>query len=101
MQEHGQPSGDNFEILEPEVIAKKPDESSLAQNAVPAKEEWMSRPAETESLLAKPYTPSHLDEEQDEDSVSPLLENGNFYRRGILIHKLLLFSFFISVQFWS
>ena len=91
LQEHGQPSGDNFEILEPEVIAKKPDESSLAQNAVPAKEEWMSRPAETESLLAKPYTPSHLDEEQDEDSVSPLLENGNFYRRGILIHKLLQF----------
>ena len=30
-------------------------------------------------------------EDEEPDSVSPLLERGNFYRRGTLIHKLLQF----------
>lgn len=91
LQEYGQAVGDNFEVLEPEVIAKKQDENKKNQQVMLPLEEWMYKDAEPEALLAKPYTPSHLDEEKDEDSVSPLKENGNFYRRGTLIHKLLQF----------
>jgi len=54
-------------------------------------ERWMNRNVAEESLLAKPYTPSRPDDEDDADSSSPLFDNGNFYRRGTLIHKLLQF----------
>lgn len=77
-------------IVEPEVIAKKETDRSFVQENMPPLENWIMQKAETESLLAKPYTASHFDEE-DTDSVSPLADSGVFYRRGILIHKLLQF----------
>ena len=42
-----------------------------------------------ESPLAKPFTPSHDDTIKDEVISSPIEDNGNFYRRGTVIHKLL------------
>ena len=56
--------------------------------------DWISVPAESESPLAKPYTPSKLESEKEEkepDSVSPLANEANYYRRGSLIHKILQF----------
>ncbi len=55
--------------------------------------DWVHTLPQTESLLAKPLTPSKLDEEgEDEIFASPLGENGQSkYRRGTVIHKLLQF----------
>ncbi len=46
-------------------------------------------PAPTENPLAKPYAPSRDDNDETEIVASPLTDNGNFYRRGTVIHKLL------------
>lgn len=91
LHECGVENGIKFEIVEPQVIAGKKDKGTTKENLMPQPEDWLYQQAGEESLLAKPYTPSHLDDETDADSVSPLAESGNFYRRGNLIHKLLQF----------
>lgn len=48
-------------------------------------------PAAPEKPLAKPYTPSKIINDETEVAASPLEENGNFYKRGTVIHKLLQF----------
>ena len=53
--------------------------------------EWINQNVGNEELLAKPYTPSKIEDEEELDSSSPLEESGNFYRRGSLIHKILQF----------
>ncbi len=57
-------------------------------------EKWLETDAKVESPMAKPYTPSKLKSEKDEeepDSVSPLKEGTDYYRRGTLIHKIIQF----------
>ena len=46
-------------------------------------------PAPIENPLAKPYTPSKDTLDEEEIVASPLEEQGNFYKRGTVIHKLL------------
>jgi len=53
--------------------------------------EWMEIEPKEEAPLAKPFTPSRPDDEEEPDSSSPLQENTNYYRRGSLIHKILQF----------
>lgn len=75
----------------PEILPKKSKTSAamiLQQQALP---QWAKEDAETEQNLARPYTPSKPEDEDDYDSASPLDEQGDFYRRGTLIHKLLQF----------
>ncbi len=50
-------------------------------------------PAPIENPLAKPLAPSRDDSDETEISSSPLSDNGTFYRRGIVIHKLLQYIF--------
>lgn len=54
---------------------------------------WVKNKPKAEDKLAKPLTPSKLDEDEAEEIfASPLGENGeNRYRRGQIIHKLLQF----------
>ncbi len=54
--------------------------------------DWLTEPAKTEDLLAKPLTPSHQDE-TGIAALSPLLSGNEnkLYNRGRLIHKLLQF----------
>lgn len=55
--------------------------------------DWIKKNPEVENLLAKPLTPSKLDEENDDEVwASPIGEDGQSrYRRGQIIHKLLQF----------
>ena len=46
-------------------------------------------PAPIESPLAKPYAPSKDTTDETDFSASPLADNGHFYLRGTVIHKLL------------
>lgn len=50
---------------------------------------WMSENIADVSALAKPWTPSKNEDEDEVDSISPLAADGNYYRRGTIIHKLL------------
>lgn len=88
-----QKQGDNLvyesaQQIEPK--AQKPKGEVARAEAVP---DWVNVEPETESPLAKPYTPSKPDGTDDDDALfSPLLgENNNRYRRGLVIHKLLQF----------
>ncbi len=52
--------------------------------------EWMRSNAPKEGPLARPLTPSKLDEAEDDTMASPLKAAAkDYYRRGRLIHKLL------------
>ncbi len=66
-----------------------------AQNPAPAPATepplWLRQVAKPESPLARPYTPSHPEDEDDQPAASPLTESGAYYRRGLIIHKLLQF----------
>ncbi len=69
-----------------EEKAQNPDEEVLPQT------EWLWQPAKEETPLSKPYTPSHPeDEETDLPAASPLADTGKYYRRGLLMHRLLQF----------
>lgn len=57
---------------------------------------FLFAPAESESPLAKPYTPSKNESDETELVASPLEEKGNFYRRGTAIHKLLQYIDILS-----
>ena len=52
--------------------------------------------APIEDALAKPYTPSKDATDETEIVASPLEDNGKFYRRGTVIHKLL--QYIISIE---
>ena len=55
-------------------------------------EKWVYLEAPDEAASAKPYTPSKPEtDELETDSSSPLTDQGYFYRRGEIIHKILQF----------
>lgn len=88
---NGVEEGDNFINEVPELISKKIDIRSQNKILQYETEDWIYQNAKEEDLLSKPYTPSKIEDEEDIDSSSPLSEEGNYYRRGFLIHKLLQF----------
>lgn len=55
-------------------------------------------PAPIENPLAKPYTPSHDNNDEQDIGASPLAENGNFYKRGTVIHKLLQYISSVAIN---
>ena len=90
--ESGYPEDKIFRITVDEGIKKKVKNEQILSADVPEVEDWLNNDAPDENVLSKPYTPSRIEDDEDEpDSVSPLQEAGNFYRRGTIIHKLLQF----------
>ena len=63
----------------------------VAEEAQIFNDSWVYADAKKENALSKPYTPSKLDDGDDADSISPLSDDGNYYKRGTIIHKLLQF----------
>jgi len=85
---------DNDEIIieSPEMVKVKLSKRYFAVNSNTPVADWADKTAPEESPLAKPYTPSRLQEDEEEpDSSSPLEDNTRYYRRGSLIHKILQF----------
>ncbi len=81
------------EFVEPDE--KKKQKVDVAGNKSLEVPEWLFEPAPEEDLLAKPYTPSRPDEEDELSEsalVSPIFkEDEHRFRRGRVIHKLLQF----------
>ena len=75
----------------PAVLPKKADDEKTEALVVPEMPKWINQNAAEDEILSRPYAPSKWEDEDEGDSVSPLTEEGNFYRRGTLIHKLLQF----------
>ncbi len=59
---------------------------------------FLLNPTPLDLPLSKPLSPSHIDEDDEEISSSPLNDTGKFYRRGSIIHKLLQFICDIHVD---
>ena len=55
-------------------------------------------PAPIEDPLSKPYMPSHNEDEDTDIASSPLEDDGNFYKRGTAIHKLLQYIFTVPAE---
>lgn len=90
--EGGFPEDKIYRITEDGGVAKDVKNQQILSTDVPEVENWIYLNAPGESETDRPYTPSNLTEDKDEpDSVSPLQDAGNFYRRGTIIHKLLQF----------
>ena len=76
----------------PELVAKEQKSTAFTSFKEFAFASWIDENVTAiENNLSKPYTPSKSFEEeaQQPDSVSPLVSNGMYYRRGTLIHRLL------------
>ncbi len=86
-------AADNDEIVKisKEYMPKKQKHKKTIANSETPLETWIFANMEPEKTLAKPYTPSKEDNEEEPDSSSPLASGQNFYRRGTLIHRLLQF----------
>lgn len=80
-------------IETPSLVEVKKNEKYFIEPMNKAPEDWLELNPKSENPLAKPYSPSRADEDNDEepDSSSPLDDETNYYRRGILIHKILQF----------
>ncbi|MBQ2886315.1 MAG: double-strand break repair helicase AddA [Alphaproteobacteria bacterium] len=69
-----------------EVEASKIEKTSYTNNKDYS---FILTPAPIDMPLAKPLAPSKADEDDEEIASSPLIDNGKFYKRGSVIHKLL------------
>ncbi|MBE6451192.1 MAG: double-strand break repair helicase AddA [Alphaproteobacteria bacterium] len=68
--------------IEATSTANRKTESINTQN-------WIYEKAKKESPLAKPYSPSKPDDDDQIYVSSPLKDNSHYYARGVLIHSLL------------
>lgn len=68
---------------------KKAQNFAVNQDFSP--QSWIYAEAKAETALSKPYTPSKPDDAEEADSVSPLADKGDYYKRGTFIHKMLQF----------
>lgn len=76
----------------PQYIAKKEKKKSIITQNEYEMVDWIDENITPKvDNLAKPYTPSKDDEAEIPDSISPLQNNGLYFQRGILIHRLLQF----------
>lgn len=82
-------------ILNYEVKQQLVPENKIKDDVIPESLpnlDWLKMKAPQDAPLAKPLSPSKLDEEEGIALVSPIGEDGrNCYRRGQIIHKLLQF----------
>ncbi len=80
-----------IEEISEEYVAKEQKKKNVLAIGEFAFEPWIEANLEPEKALAKPYTPSKEETDEEPDSASPLADNEKFYRRGTLIHRLLQF----------
>ena len=82
----------------PQINEVKPLTITKQESITSADYSFLLNPAPIDSPLAKPLSPSHADEDDEEVASSPLNDSGKFYRRGSVIHKLLQYICNIDVK---
>lgn len=73
----------------PQVNEVKTVTTSKQENNIAKDYSFLLESAPVDLPLSKPLSPSKADENDEEIVSSPLIDNGKFYRRGTIIHKLL------------
>ena len=73
----------------PQVNEVKTVTTSKQENNIAKDYSFLLEPAPVDLPLSRPLSPSKADENDEEIVSSPLIDNGKFYRRGTIIHKLL------------
>ena len=75
-----------------QLIPPEKKAENSATKPLTSQPDWLTTPVSAEAPLARPLTPSHLDEDKV-SALSPLLTQNDtlLYKRGRLIHKLLQF----------
>lgn len=91
LAEKGADENEPIEVISIAEEVEKEDKKISEPPKVYKVEPWIDKSIEAESALSKPYTPSKEESDEEPDSASPLIDNGKFYRRGTLIHRLLQF----------
>jgi len=77
-------------VLEtPQEIEVKKEDIQKAEVPSSRSDAFAFQKAKREKALSKPYSPSHMDENDDTPVSSPLEDDGFCFRRGTIIHKLL------------
>ena len=71
-----------------EIEPKEKKENKM-RSIVPEDNDWARTKVLKESPLSKPYSPSHMEDDDETPVASPLEDDGTAYRRGTLIHRLL------------
>lgn len=71
-----------------ENLFEKENEQASSSYSIPDYS-YLFTPAPIENPLARPYAPSRNELDENDIAASPLADNGNFYKRGTVIHKLL------------
>ena len=85
-----------YQIEQENPIDTEEDEVLLRKD--PINYDYLLAPAPKEDALAKPYAPSHDENDETDIVASPLKEAGNFYKRGTVIHKLLQYIATVDPQ---
>lgn len=80
---------DVFALTSDQIIEPKANKENKPAPQAITLPDWINRPAKQEAPLSKPYMPSHADEDDDTAAASPLQESGNYFQRGLLIHRIL------------
>lgn len=78
------------------IVYEIPQENTFEDESIVLKQyhdipdySYLFTPAPIENPLARPYAPSRDTSDEEDTAASPLADNGNFYKRGTAIHKLL------------
>ena len=89
----GTPVEDNIYIYscEQEAEVEIEDKKAQKEKFEYQKPVWLFEKLQEQMPLARPYTPSRPDDEEDFVVNSPLKDNGYYFKRGLLIHSALQF----------
>ena len=81
--------GQTFVIETPQIVPYSKPQIHQNPKILEKDTSFAYQKAPVESALSKPYTPSHMEDDDDLPVSSPLCDNGHFYKRGTVIHKIL------------
>ncbi len=82
---------DNGEIVfeTPQILPYEEQEATKSIAEELGETDFVFKKAPVESAINKPYSPSHMDEDDSTPVSSPLCDNAHYFKRGSVIHKIL------------
>lgn len=89
METFAKKQGDAFVKQTPQLVLPQTEETKEVQKPAFKDTSFAYQKAPKEQALNKPFAPSHMQQNDCEPVASPLCDNGFYYKRGTLIHKLL------------
>ncbi len=90
LHEHGEPAeNDVFVVKSAQILPSEPEKKKLSAKIEIKDTSFAYQKAPIEPVLSKPFSPSHIEEDDDTPISSPLENATHYYLRGRIIHKIL------------